>query len=218
MNAELSAQTLVGAAALALFLALPFVAPAWALADGAIYFAYAIFAVSLGFVWGRVGLLSLGHAVYFGLGAYAMSVVTLGMTPGLSGLRSSWVGLAAAMAAGGGAAWALGQFFFAARGLKGAFFAVVTLALAVVFERIADDWSWLGGLNGLMNVPPLTLGLNGQGPTIEDPAILYLVMLAALTAVVVGMLASPIPTSASRSSRCATTSSGRPPSATTSGG
>ena len=65
----------------AAFALLPLVLPFWALADFAIYFTYAIFAASLAFLWGHAGLLSLGHAVYFGLGAYAMSVVTLGMTP-----------------------------------------------------------------------------------------------------------------------------------------
>jgi urea ABC transporter permease protein UrtC len=163
----------IGIALLALFALLPAVLPGWALSDFAIYFTYAIFAASLAFLWGHSGLLSLGHAVYFGLGAYAMSVVTLGMTPLPA---SSLLGLAAALAAPGIAACALGVFFFASKGLKGAFFGIVTLALAFIFERIAINSAWLGGMNGLMNIPPVALGRY----ELLDPLVLYFALLAAL--------------------------------------
>jgi len=185
---RLGSQHLLALAALALFLVLPLLVADWVAGDLAIYFAYALFAVSLAFAWGHVGLLSLGHAVYFGIGAYAMSVVTLGMTPGLPKLQSTWVGFAAAIFASGGAAWLLGWFFFANRGLKGAFFGIVTLALAFVFERLAINSSFLGGLNGLMSVPPINLGLNGGGLEIYDPLPLYYLMLGILTLVLAGMM------------------------------
>jgi urea ABC transporter permease protein UrtC len=151
-------------------------------ADFGIYFAYAVFAVSLAFLWGHAGLLSFGHAVYFGIGAYAMSVVTLGMVPGLPDLRSTWIGLVAAVVLPGLVAGAIGWFFFAGRAIRGAFLGIVTLALAVVIERLAINTNWLGGLNGLMNVPPVTLGLNGGGTEIYDPLVVYYVMLAVLAA------------------------------------
>jgi ABC-type branched-subunit amino acid transport system permease subunit len=167
--------TLTLLAALAL---LPLLLPAWALTDFAIYFAYAIFAASLAFIWGHVGLLSLGHAVYFGLGAYAMSVVTLGMTP-----LPPWsvIGLISAILTAGVAAYLLGSFFFGGKNLRGAFFGIVTLALAFIFERIAINSTWLGGMNGLMNVPPL----QAFGHEIYDPLPLYCTMLAALAAVLI---------------------------------
>jgi ABC-type branched-subunit amino acid transport system permease subunit len=83
------AQDLLSVVALAVFAVLPFAGGGDLAPDLAIYFAYALFAVSLAFIWGHVGLLSLGHAVYFGIGAYAMSVITLGMVPGLPELRSA---------------------------------------------------------------------------------------------------------------------------------
>lgn len=172
---------------LAAFVLMPLLLPGWALPDFAIYFTYAIFAVSLAFIWGHVGLLSLGHAVYFGLGAYAMSIVTLGMVPGLPALQSSWVGLLAALIVPGLAAFMLAFFFFANQGLKGAFFGIVTLALAFIFERIAINASWLGGMNGLMNVPPIGTGLNGGGFEIYDGPVLYYVMLALLALVILLM-------------------------------
>ena len=153
----------VGLAALAALVALPALAAPWLLGDLAAYFAYAVLAVSLAFAWGHCGLLSLGHAVFFGIGAYAMATLTLGMLPGLESVRSTWLGLAFAAGTAGAAAWTIGWFTFAGRGLHGAFFGIVTLALAVVFERLAINWDWLGGLNGLMNVPPIVLGLNGEG-------------------------------------------------------
>lgn len=176
----LAREDRIGLALAGLAIAAPLVLPGYMLGDLGVWFTYAMLAVSLAFAWGHCGLLSLGHAVYFGVGAYAMSVVTLGMLPGLEWLVSTWVGLALAVSAAALAAFLAGLLFFAARGLKGAFFGIVTLAVAVIVERLAIQSDWLGGLNGLMGVPPLTLGLNGDGPAIWDPLPLYYTMLAAL--------------------------------------
>jgi ABC-type branched-subunit amino acid transport system permease subunit len=180
---------LVGLLALAILLALPAVAPSWLVGDLAMYLSYALLAVALAFAWGHCGLLSLGHGVFFGIGAYAMGTLTLGMLPGLEAVRSTWLGLVFAVAASGATAWTIGWFTFAGRGLHGAFFGIVTLALAVVFERLAINWDWLGGLNGLMNVPPITLGLNGDGAELWEPVPLFYVMLGVLAATVAGLTA-----------------------------
>ena len=58
---RLSSATLIGALAIVFFAILPAVVASWVAADFGVYFAYAIFAVSLGFLWGHAGLLSLGH-------------------------------------------------------------------------------------------------------------------------------------------------------------
>lgn len=185
--AALRTVDLVGLLALLLLLGLPGVAASWLIGDLATYLSYGLLAVSLAFAWGHCGLLSLGHAVFFGIGAYAMGTLTLGMLPGLEGLRSTWLGLGFAAAAAGAAAWAIGWFTFAGRGLHGAFFGIVTLALAFVIERLAINWDWLGGLNGLMNVPPITLGLNAGGRELWEPVPLFYVMLGALAAVIAGL-------------------------------
>ncbi|GHD62835.1 branched-chain amino acid ABC transporter permease [Thalassobaculum fulvum] len=180
---------LVGLLALAVLLALPAVAPSWLVGDLAMYLSYALLAVALAFAWGHCGLLSLGHGVFFGIGAYAMGTLTLGMLPGLEAVRSTWLGLVFAVIASGATAWTIGWFTFAGRGLHGAFFGIVTLALAVVFERLAINWDWLGGLNGLMNVPPITLGPNGDGAELWEPVPLFYVMLGVLAATVAGLTA-----------------------------
>ena len=186
---KLASSSILGFAALVFFCLLPAVVPSWVAADFGVYFVYAIFAVSLAFLWGHAGLLSLGHAVYFGIGAYAMSVVTLGMMPGLADVQSTWIGLLAAVMLSGCTAALVGTFFFGGRRpLKGAFLGIVTLAMAVVIERLAINSPFLGGMNGLMSVPPFVLGLNGDGLEITDTTVIYYLMLAFLFAVVVLML------------------------------
>ena len=80
------------------FLALPLVLGEWEITQIAQYLTYGIFAMSLALIWGHCGLMSFGHAVFFGLGAYAMSLSTLGMLPGLAGWTSSYLGIALALA------------------------------------------------------------------------------------------------------------------------
>ncbi len=183
---KLSGEDLAGSIALLLFLLLPALVEDWWLADLSLYFTYAILAASLALVWGHCGLLSLGHAVFFGIGAYAMSVLTLGMLPGFRWLVSSWAGLLFAVLLAALFAWVLGHFLFSAPRLRGPFFGIVMLAVAFIAERLAINWNWLGGLNGLMNVPPLTLGLNG-GPELWDSRTVYFLHLAVLAATLFGL-------------------------------
>ncbi|MEZ5605406.1 MAG: branched-chain amino acid ABC transporter permease [Burkholderiaceae bacterium] len=174
--------------ALAALALLPAVAPDWQLSEFARYFAYMLLAASLAWVWGHCGLLCLGQAVFFGIGAYAMSVVTLGMLPFAPSLVSSWAGLALGVGAATLFAWLLGGLFFSARGLGGPFFGIVTLAVAFIVERISINWGFLGGLNGLMNVPALRVGLNG-GDEIVDEIAVYYAMLGVLAAVAALLIA-----------------------------
>jgi ABC-type branched-subunit amino acid transport system permease subunit len=136
-------------------------------------------AASLAWVWGHCGLLCLGQAVFFGIGAYATSVVTLGKLPMLPQVQSLWLGVLLAAVAAGAFAWLLGLLFFSSPRLGGAFFGIVTLAVAFIVERVAINWNYLGGLNGLMGVPALRFGLNG-GDEQFDPAIVYYVALLLL--------------------------------------
>jgi urea ABC transporter permease protein UrtC len=153
------------------------------------YFAYGIFAMSLALVWGQGGLLCFGQAVFFGIGAYTMSVTTLDMLPGIGAYGSTWLGLAGAIALPALFANLLGRFLFYGRGLQGAYFGIVTLAIAVIAERAAVNWKWIGGLNGLMNVPPLNLGLTGDGYEIWDAVPVYYVTLAVAALVYAGLQA-----------------------------
>jgi len=151
----------------------------WQVAQLAQFFTYGILALSLAFVWGQGGLLCFGQAVFFGIGAYGMSLVTLGMLPGQSGPGSSFLGLAVAVLLPAAFANLLGRFLFYGRGLQGAYLGIVTLAIAVIAERVAVNWDYLGGLNGLMNVPPFTLTIDGEARELWQPREVYYLTLGA---------------------------------------
>lgn len=167
------------------FLVLPFVLGEWEVTQIAQYLTYGIFAMSLALIWGHCGLMSFGHAVFFGLGAYAMSLSTLGMLPGLAGWTSSYLGIALALAVPAVFANLLGRFLFYGKGLQGAQLAIVMLAVAVIAERLMARWPYAGGMNGLMSVPPVNLGLFGVEIEIFDPLPLYYLTLFAAIAVYV---------------------------------
>jgi branched-chain amino acid transport system permease protein len=127
-------------------LALPFVAGDYLLVLLTEIAALALFAASLRFlVWGG-GLISFGHAAYFGLGAYgaALAVLHLGapMSPAL---------LAAPLA---GTAGALLFGWFCVR-LSGIYMAMLTLAFAQIAWSAAFQWvAVTGGDNGILGVWP----------------------------------------------------------------
>lgn len=184
---SLKPSTLVAPLVFALMALAPLVLDDWRLGELSQFLAYGILAMSLALIWGQVGLLCFGQAVFFGLGAYAMSLVTLGMIPGLSGVASTWAGLVAAMLVPAVAANVVGRFLFYGRGLRGAYFGIATLAIAVVVERLFVNWGFVGGLNGLMNVPPLDLGAFGWSYELWEPVPLYAAMLVAAFLVWLGL-------------------------------
>lgn len=139
---------------LALVLA-PLMLDDWRISQLAQLLTYGLFALSLAFIWGQAGILCFGQAIFFGIGAYIMALVTLGEVPILG--ASQWTGLLFATLGGGAAALVLGLFLFGGRGLSGAHLAIVTLCAAVVVEIAARRWDFIGGFNGLLGVPPLVV-------------------------------------------------------------
>lgn len=137
---------LVVAVAIALLAATPLVAgeyPVILLTDMLVF---ALFAVSLHFMMGPGGLLSFGHAAYFGLGAYGAGLLLLhGHLP-----------MEASLVLGPLFAFLGAVFFgwFCVR-LSGVYFAMLTLAFAQIVWSIALQWDQLtGGSNGLIGAWP----------------------------------------------------------------
>ena len=99
---------------------------------------------------GYCGQISLGHAGFYGLGAYAAGILSakLGLNP--------WLGLPVACLVSAIAALVIG---IPALRLKGHYLAMATLGfnaiLAVLFDQLV---SWTGGPNGLLGVKPLAFG------------------------------------------------------------
>jgi urea transport system permease protein len=114
---------------------------------------YGIFAMSLSLVWGYGGILCFGHAVYFGIGAYLYTLIVKGMVPGISGMLAASIP-ALLLAVLGAIIFAviIGYFLFYGR-LSGPYLGIVTLAIAVIIERIAVNWYYIGGFNGLFSIP-----------------------------------------------------------------
>ena len=78
-------------------LAAPLLLDEWRVSQLAQLLTYGIFALSLAFIWGQAGILCFGQAIFFGVGAYVMALITLGMVPPLG--TSQWTGLLLAVAA-----------------------------------------------------------------------------------------------------------------------
>jgi branched-chain amino acid transport system permease protein len=135
-----------GLAALALFLAALLLAP-MALAERpfelrmlTVLFLYAVLAHGWNILGGYAGQTSIGHGLFFGVGAYVSTllVMKLGINP--------WLGLLA----GGAGAAALGVVIsIPCFRLKGHYFVIATLVVAESAYQLFVAWDWVGGAIGL---------------------------------------------------------------------
>jgi branched-chain amino acid transport system permease protein len=139
--------------ALIALVALPFALGDYARALISEIFIFAIFAMSLDLLLGFTGLMSLGHAGFFGLGAY--SVAVLGAQIGLN----AWLGLLAGIAIAGAGAALIGFFCVRTGGIP---FLMLTLAFSQLLFSVALKWRDVtGGSDGLAIADkPSFLGLD----------------------------------------------------------
>jgi branched-chain amino acid transport system permease protein len=127
--------------ALLALLVLPFLMTDYPRALVSEIFIFAIFAMSLDLLLGFTGLMSLGHAAFFGLGAYAVAV--LGAQFGIN----AWVGVAAGVAVAGCGAALIGFFCVRTGGIP---FLMLTLAFSQLVYSAALRWRDVtGGSDGL---------------------------------------------------------------------
>jgi branched-chain amino acid transport system permease protein len=112
----------------------------------------AIFALSLDLLVGYTGLVSFGHAAFFGVGAY-----TLGLLAPKYEAANLWLTLPAAIALAGISALLVGAFVVR---VKGIYFIMVTLAFAQMFYFVFHDTKFGRGSDGIsMNFKPVaTIG------------------------------------------------------------
>lgn len=110
---------------------------------GTLVVVMALAATALNFLLGFTGMLSFGHAAFFGLGAYGAGMTIKYLVP--STLLGMLVGVAAAMVA----AAIVGRLIVHLRGI---YFAMVTIAFGQIFYFIAFRWNTMtGGDDGLSN-------------------------------------------------------------------
>jgi branched-chain amino acid transport system permease protein len=111
---------------------------------------FGVLAMSLNLLLGYTGQLSLGHAAFFGIGAYTSALLTLKLE------WSFWPALAAAVAFAGAAGFFIGRL---ALKLRGAYFVLVTISFAGVISLVSVNWIELtNGPLGLPGVPAPELG------------------------------------------------------------
>lgn len=138
------------------------------------------FSALLGQGWniagGFGGLTSFGHAMFFGIGAYAVAIMQTrwGIDP--------WLGLPAAAVAGALVGAAVGLAAFRA-GLRGSYFALVTLAVAEVFRILANSLDITkGGLGILIPLKPNLANFQFADRRVAYAMVLVLLCMAMLIA------------------------------------
>lgn len=146
----------------------PFVSnSAFVINFGVLALFYAFIGQSWNIAGGFAGQLSFGHVAFFGVGAYASTIVQMrfGFNP--------WWGLPAAALAGAAAGFLISVMSFRA-GLKGSYFALITLAFAEVFRIIANSVEITGGGLGML-IPMKQTAANFQ---FGDRRVFYFIILA----------------------------------------
>ena len=133
---------------------------------------FAVLALSLNLLLGFAGQLSLGHAAFFGIGAYATALLSVRWQ------WSPWLGLVAALALPGLAGFLVGRI---ALRIRGAYFVLLTVSFAGVVSLVSVNWMELtNGPLGIPDVPALALVLPGLGEvSLRPKRAFYYVMLAA---------------------------------------
>lgn len=125
---------------------------------------FAIFAMSLDLLIGYTGLLSFGHAAFFGISAY--TVVILGVHFGISG----WIGLLAGIVVSAIAAAIIGFFSIRVTGIP---FLMLTMAFAQLLMSVSITWrSVTGGTDGLSGFKRPSL----FGISLDDRAVQFYVV------------------------------------------
>jgi len=134
---------------------------------------WSLFAASVNLLFGYVGLLSFGQALYFGFGMYG---VAIGISDfGLSFWPAFGLGVAAAMA------MALITGIFAVR-LTWHYFAIITLVFSLIFYFLALTNKWLtGGDDGINFTLPPTFSLGGITGSLADHTFQYFFILATVS-------------------------------------
>ena len=129
---------------------------------------HVILAVGLNLLMGYAGQISLGHAAFFGMGAYASAILTT---------RFGWpslLALAAGLVATGAIAWLLARPILR---LRGHYLAMATLGFGIIVHVImVQATRWTGGPDGLAGIPPLNL----FGWSVEGDLQWYGVIMAAM--------------------------------------
>jgi branched-chain amino acid transport system permease protein len=141
---------------------------------------WAIFAMSLDLLVGFTGLVSLGHAAFFGVAAYALAA----LSPQYDA-ANFWLTLPAAMAIAAAAALVIGAFVLRTRGV---YFIMATLAFAQMLHAFFAESGVIGGSDGVYIYVKPDAAIAGFRPFDLDRATdFYYLALAAMALVYAGL-------------------------------
>ena len=110
---------------------------------GILIFLFAYLGCAWNILGGFAGQLSLGHAAFFGIGAYTSSLLYIHFN------LSPWLGMILGAGLAGIVGYGLGYVSFK-YGLKGPFFALVTIAFSEILRLLTLYWDFTGGPLGLL--------------------------------------------------------------------
>lgn len=153
-----AAAAIAGTAAIFSVIFIPLIFNEYEVLQMMIYVILAILALSLAFIWGFGGILSFGHAIFFGLGSYAYAIAAINLGDSTSAFLLAILipSLFAAI---------LGYFMFYGR-ISDVYLGAITLTVSLIFFKVANSSSGpsyrigkapLGGFNGIPSVPRLTM-------------------------------------------------------------
>lgn len=111
---------------------------------------YVILVLGLNLLLGYAGQISLGHAAFYGIGAYSSAILTTkyGLSP--------WLGFFAAIAITCALALFIG---IPTLRLRGNYLAMATLGIGIIFTKVMIAWdTFTGGPDGIYGIPGLKLG------------------------------------------------------------
>jgi branched-chain amino acid transport system permease protein len=146
------------------FAAFPFLVPYQSLATQVLI--YGLFALGFNLLYGYTGLLSFGHAAYYGLGAYGAGIALAKLK-----VTSLWLALGTGLAAAVIGGVLIGFFCLRRRGI---YFAMLTLAFSQMLYFVAFHAAELtGGDDGLRGIPLHPLDLFGTAVSLRTPLAFY---------------------------------------------
>jgi branched-chain amino acid transport system permease protein len=159
-----------------LLAAFPLIGTTFYVQLGAKIMIMAIFAMSLDLLVGHTGLVSLGHAAYFGVAAYALALISPKYEP-----ASFWLTFPFAVTAAAAAALIIG--FLVVR-TTGVYFIMVTLAFAQMLYSVFHDTGLGGGSDGIYIYTRPELSMAGvKFVDLENPVHFYYLVLVLMIAV-----------------------------------
>jgi len=147
-----SIQSVPCLAGCAMFIVLPPFFPLYIQSVMSKVLIFAVFAMSLDIVMGYTGLLSLGHAAFFGVGGYMVAIFTKKFD-----IHSFWIVAPSSMLVASIFAALLGII---ALRVSGIYFLLVTFALSMLLVSLASKWYWIRGTDGMAGILSPDIGLS----------------------------------------------------------